>query len=84
MNMATISKLAYGIIWISMLEFSLSERRGFEHTSRTGGRGFYVDVADFPRWETPKANLVQTGSSSWVAITKDITDGIELVQHHIT
>ncbi|KAG9251420.1 uncharacterized protein F5Z01DRAFT_279938 [Emericellopsis atlantica] len=77
-NTTTFMKLAYAIIWISKMEFTLLERVGFEHISQGGP---YVKVIDLPSWDTPDANLVPAGSS-WFVLTQDIYKGLELVRGH--
>src|SRR5690606_18889286 len=80
MNTTTFMKLAYAIIWISKMEFTLLERIGFEHIS-VGGP--YVRVVDLPCWETPDATLVQAGSgSSWFVLSQDIRGPFEKVRNH--
>lgn len=54
MNTTTFLKLAYAITSISNLDFTISERTGFEHIS---GGGPYVQVVDLPSWETPELTL---------------------------
>lgn len=80
MNTTTFMKLAYAIIWISTMEFTLLERIGFEHISDGGP---YVRLLDLPCWETPEATLVPAGSgSSWFVLSQDIWRGLEMVRNH--
>ncbi|KZZ95243.1 hypothetical protein AAL_04474 [Moelleriella libera RCEF 2490] len=80
MNATTFMKLAYATIWISTLNFIVSERMGFE---RVSSRGPYVDVVDLPTWEAPEETLVQAGSS-WFALAQDTRQGLKMVQRHMT
>lgn len=80
MNTITFMKLAYATIWISTLDFTVLERTGFEHVS---SRGPYVDVVDLPSWESPKATLIQVGSSCF-ALAQDTQEGLEMIQRHMT
>lgn len=79
MNTTTFMKLAYATIWILRMEFTISERVGFEHISSGGP---YVQLVDLPSWETPEATLVQAGSS-WFALAQDSREGLKLVRHHM-
>lgn len=79
MNTTTFVKLAYAIIWISRLEFTLLERVGFEHISEGGP---YVQVIDLPGWDTPEAMLVPVGSSYFV-LSQDPGEGLDMVRHHV-
>ena len=81
MNTTTFMKLAYAVIWISKMEFSLLERMGFEHVSDR--RGPYVRLLDLPCWETPEATLVPAGSSSWFVLSQDVWEGLEMVRNHM-
>lgn len=80
MNNSTFLRLAYATIWISTLDFVVFERTGFQHNLH---RGPYVDVVDLPSWETPKATLVQAGSS-WFALAQETREGLEIVRRHMS
>ncbi|KAH7309017.1 hypothetical protein B0I35DRAFT_90330 [Stachybotrys elegans] len=80
MNTIPFMKLAYAIIWISRIEFTLLERVGFEHIAEGGP---YARVTDLPGWDTPEAMLVPTGSS-WFVLSQDISEGLEMVRRHAT
>ncbi|CAM1501666.1 Fc.00g036500.m01.CDS01 [Cosmosporella sp. VM-42] len=79
MKTTTFMKLAYATIWISTMEFTILERMGFEHISDGGP---YVQLIDLPSWETPKAVLVQVGSS-WFALAQDTLEGFRMVRSHM-
>ncbi|KAF4453127.1 hypothetical protein F53441_4124 [Fusarium austroafricanum] len=82
MNTITFMKLAYAVIWISKMEFTLHERMGFENVSGGGG-GPYVLLWNLPRWETPDVTIVRAGSeSSWFVLSQDLSEGLEIVRNH--
>jgi hypothetical protein len=76
----TFTKLAYAVIWMSKLEFTLLERVGFEYVTDGGP---YVKVVDLPSWDAPDALLVPVGSS-WFVLAQDIHEGLERVRLHAT
>ncbi|KAL7921122.1 hypothetical protein ACQKWADRAFT_296318 [Trichoderma austrokoningii] len=78
MNTTTFTKLAYAIIWILRMDFTIQERTGFEYITSGGP---YVTIKDLPSWDTPSATLVQVGSS-WFALARDAREGLEMVQRH--
>jgi hypothetical protein len=80
MNMTTLRKLAYAVIWSSRIQFTLLERIGFEYVSEGGP---YVKVVDLPSWDAPEATLVSSGSSCFV-LSQDIREGLEMVRRHAT
>ncbi|KAF5658269.1 fatty acid hydroxylase [Fusarium denticulatum] len=80
MNNITFTKLAYAIIWILNLDFTVVERTGFEHVAGRGGP--YVGVADFPRWDTPEERIVKVGSC-WFTLEKDIPRGLQMIREHM-
>ncbi|CVK98652.1 uncharacterized protein FMAN_08521 [Fusarium mangiferae] len=77
MNKTTFTKLAYAIIWILNLDFTIVERMGFEHVGGRGGP--YVGVADLPRWDAPDETIVRvehvetratmTGTATYTILT---------------
>lgn len=71
-------KLAYAMMWISTMEFTLLERMGFEHISNGGP---YVRLADLPSWETTEETFVRAGLS-WFVLAQDSWEGLEMVRHH--
>lgn len=79
MNSACFIKLAYAVIWISTLDFSITERTGFDHISIGGP---YVQLIDLPSWKTPQETLFQAGSS-WVVLAQDTREGLEMVRRHL-
>ncbi|KAK2608993.1 hypothetical protein QQS21_002473 [Conoideocrella luteorostrata] len=79
-NATTFMKLAYAIIWISRMDFTILERTGFEHVCSGGP---YVKLTDLPSWETPQATTVQVGSS-WFALARDVLKGLEMIRSHMS
>ena len=80
MNTTTFLKLAYAVIWILTLDFSITERVGFEHVS---DGGIYVDVTALPNWDTPQSTFFQVGSC-WLALAQDASEGLEVVRRHMS
>nr|RBQ91376.1 hypothetical protein FVER53263_13181 [Fusarium verticillioides] len=80
MNHVTFMKLAYAIIWILNLEFTIVERMGFEHVGGRGGP--YVGVADLPRWDVPDETIVRVGTC-WIVLAQNIPRGLEMVREHM-
>ena len=80
MNTTTFLKLAYAVIWILTLEFSITDRVGFEHVS---DGGIYVDVTALPNWDTPQSTFFQMGSC-WLALAQDASEGLKAVRHHMS
>lgn len=58
MNAITFMKLAYAIIWISRIEFTLLERVEFEHVAEGGP---YIKVTDLPGWTHLRQCSSQSG-----------------------
>jgi hypothetical protein len=80
MNHITFMKLAYAIIWILNLEFTIVERMGFEHVGGRGGP--YVGVADLPRWDVPDETIVRVGTT-WIVLARNIPKGLEMIREHM-
>ncbi|KAF5634197.1 hypothetical protein F52700_5917 [Fusarium sp. NRRL 52700] len=79
-NNATFMRLAYAVIWILSLDFTIIERTGFENVIGRGGP--YVTVADLPRWDVPDETIVQIGSC-WFVLARDTPKGIEMIREHM-
>ncbi|KAF4415101.1 hypothetical protein FACUT_13688 [Fusarium acutatum] len=79
-NNVTFMNLAYAVIWISTMDFTIVERTGFEHVGGRGGP--YVGVADLPRWDAPGETIIRNGTC-WIALARDIPKGLEMVQKHM-
>ncbi|CZR49282.1 uncharacterized protein FPRO_08978 [Fusarium proliferatum ET1] len=80
MNNITFTKLAYAIIWILNLDFTILERTGFEHVGGRGGP--YVGVADLPPWDAPGETIVRVGTC-WIFLARDIPKGIKMIREHV-
>ncbi|KAF5253560.1 hypothetical protein FANTH_1632 [Fusarium anthophilum] len=79
-NNVTFMKLAYAVIWILNLDFTIVERTGFDHVAGRGGP--YVGVADLPRWDAPDETVVRVGTC-WFVLARDIPKGIEMIREHM-
>ncbi|KAF5622073.1 uncharacterized protein FTJAE_11040 [Fusarium tjaetaba] len=80
MNDITFMKLAYAVVWISTMDFTVVERMGFDHVAGCGGP--YVRVTDLPQWDAPDKNVAQVGSS-WFVLVRDIPEGLAMTQEHM-
>ncbi|KAF4502557.1 hypothetical protein FAGAP_1198 [Fusarium agapanthi] len=80
MNNITFTKLAYAVIWILNLDFTIVERTGFEHVAGRGGP--YVGVADLPPWEAPDDPIVRAGTS-WIVLARGIPKGLDMIREHM-
>ncbi|KAF5710569.1 hypothetical protein FGLOB1_5400 [Fusarium globosum] len=80
MNNITFTKLAFAIIWILNLDFTVVERTGFEHVGGRGGP--YVGVADLPRWDASDGTIVRVGTC-WILLARDIAKGLEMIREHM-
>ncbi|KAF5617123.1 hypothetical protein F25303_13359 [Fusarium sp. NRRL 25303] len=80
MNNITFTKLAYAVIWIINLDFTIVERTRFEHVGGRGGP--YVGVADLPRWDAPDETIVRVGTC-WVVLARYIPKGIKRIREHV-
>lgn len=80
MNNVTFTKLAYAVIWILNLDFTIVERTGFEHVGGRGGP--YVGVADLPQWDTPDETIVRVGTC-WIVLARDIPKGKKMIRGHV-
>lgn len=79
-NDVTFMRLAYAIIWILDLDFTIVERTGFEHVGGRGGP--YVGVADLPRWDAPDETIVRVGTY-WIVLARDIPKGLEMIRERM-
>lgn len=61
-NKSTFQKLAYAIIRIATLNFSVVE----ETRSRQGLGGFHVWIHQLPEWDPPRGNFVRVGGTTIV------------------
>ncbi|KAF4952091.1 hypothetical protein FSARC_12723 [Fusarium sarcochroum] len=77
-NDVTFAKLAHAVVNIAILNFSVSDRTGFDHSQG----GPYVWIDDLPQWDTPNNNCIRA-RASWFVLTQDITHGVDLIQQHI-
>lgn len=80
MNNVTFTKLAYAVIWILNLDFTIVERTGFEHVGGRGGP--YVGVADLPRWDAPDETIVRVGTC-WIFLSRDIPKGLDMIRERM-
>ncbi|PNP78916.1 hypothetical protein FNYG_07781 [Fusarium nygamai] len=79
-NNVTFMKLAYAVIWILNLDFTVVERMGFDHV---GGRaGPYVGVADLPQWDAANETTVRVGTC-WFFLARDIPKGLKMIREHM-
>jgi hypothetical protein len=79
-NNVPFMKLAYAVIWILNIGFTIVERTGFEHVGGRGGR--YAGAADLPQWDTPDEPIVQVGSC-WFVLARDIPKGLDMIGEHM-
>ncbi|KAG5803385.1 hypothetical protein H9Q74_014178 [Fusarium xylarioides] len=79
-NNVTFMKLAYAIIWILHLGFTIVERTGFEHVAGRGGS--YVGVTDLPQWDAPNETTVRVGTC-WFVLARDIPKGMKMIREHM-
>ncbi|KAH7230487.1 uncharacterized protein BKA55DRAFT_667639 [Fusarium redolens] len=79
-NNVPFMKLAYAVIWILNIGFTIVERTGFEHVGGRGGR--YAGAADLPQWDTPDEPIVQVGSC-WFVLARDIPKGLDMIREHM-
>ncbi|KAF5568193.1 hypothetical protein FPHYL_2926 [Fusarium phyllophilum] len=76
----TFMKLAYAVIWILNLDFTVVERMGFDHVGGRGGP--YVGVADLPQWDAPNETTVRVGTC-WFVLARDIPKGMKMIREHM-
>ncbi|KAF5698101.1 hypothetical protein FMUND_15200 [Fusarium mundagurra] len=79
-NNVTFMKLAYAVIRILNLDFTVVERMGFEHVIGRGGK--YVKVADLPQWDAPNETIVRVGTC-WFVLARDIPKGLKMIREHM-
>ncbi|KAF5671428.1 phosphoribosylaminoimidazole carboxylase [Fusarium heterosporum] len=79
-NKITFEKMTYAILCISSLQFGVDDRLGFEACKDSSER--YVGGLDLPSWDSPKASLVQVGST-WFILAQQIAEGLEIVRDHV-
>ncbi|KAF5591611.1 uncharacterized protein FSUBG_10424 [Fusarium subglutinans] len=79
-NNVIFMKLAYAVIWILNLDFTIVERAGFDHVAGRGGP--YVGVVDLPRWDAPDETIVRVGTC-WFVLAQDIPKGIQMIREHM-
>ncbi|KLO92937.1 Uncharacterized protein LW93_4092 [Fusarium fujikuroi] len=80
MSNVTFTKLAYAVIWIINLDFTVVERTGFEHVGGRGGP--YVGVADLPRWDAPDETIVRVGTC-WIVLARYVPKGLDVIREHM-
>ncbi|KAF5575552.1 hypothetical protein FPANT_11295 [Fusarium pseudoanthophilum] len=79
-NNVTFMKLAYAVIWILNLDFTVVERMGFDHVGGRGGP--YVGVADLPQWDAPDETIVRVGTC-WFVLSRDMPKGLKMTREHM-
>ncbi|KAF5528900.1 hypothetical protein FNAPI_14058 [Fusarium napiforme] len=80
MNDITFMKLAYAVVWILNLDFTVVERMGFDHVGGRGGP--YVGVTDLPQWDATNETTVRVGTC-WFTLARDIPKGLKMIREHM-
>ena len=77
-NEDSFLRLAYGIIWIAEMKFTVRERRGCDLECAPEP---YVRLTDLPAWEVPRRTVVPSGST-WFVLAATIHVGMAKAKHH--
>jgi hypothetical protein len=76
-NQPTFLRLAAAIVWISSLNFVVTERTGFDHSPG----GPYAWASDLPQWPCPTSNFVKV-ADTWFALFQDANEGLHEIRRH--